>query len=320
MLDVISIGSAAQDVFVHIPQEYFAAKTCVFYPGSKIEIKDMDYFSGGGATNTSVAFSRMGLKAGILCALGDDKSASEILAELKREKVDARFIPRMKGMKTPYSVILTGFSRDRIILCYSATSGMLSKAKIGWKNLRAKWFHISSLHSKPALLGKILGHAKKTGARISFNPGSEELKLGVQGLKRIVGKAGILFLNNEEALKLTGSADVHRNLKKLLELAEIVVITEGKHGSHATNGTSIFSAGIFPVKMIDVTGAGDAFASGFASAIIKGRGIEDALVYGTANASSIVTALGTKNILLSEKGIKKFLSKHGKLKITKEKL
>ncbi|VVC00488.1 putative sugar kinase [uncultured archaeon] len=78
----------------------------------------------------------------------------------------------------------------------------------------------------------------------------------------------------------------------------------------------------YDVKVVDVTGAGDAFGSGFTAAIIKGKGIEEALRWGTANASSVVTMLGTKNILLTEKGIKEFIAAHHKAEneITEEKI
>jgi len=195
----------------------------------------------------------------------------------------------------------------------------INKAKTNFSKLKAKWFYISSLHSKPVLLKKIVAHAKSTGTRIAFNPGNEELSLGFEGLKKAVKKVEILLLNKEEALKLTGSGDIHRNLKKLSEIATIVVITDGNAGAHATNGVYAYSVGIFDVPRVDVTGAGDAFGSGFTAAIMKGKSIEEALLYGGANASSVIQSLGTKNILLTEKALQKFLKTH-KLAVKKQKL
>ena len=131
-----------------------------------------------------------------------------------------------------------------------------------------------------------------------------------EGLKKIFGHIEVLVLNNEEALKLTGSVDVHRNLRKLSEFAEFAAITEGRHGAHATNGKSIYFMKPFEVPVEDVTGSGDAFGSAFTAAIIKSLGAEQALVWGTANASSEVMRIGTKNDLLSQSGIKKFVKKY----------
>lgn len=317
MLDVVSVGSATEDVFVHVRAKLDGEKFCLI-PGSKIDIEKMETFTGGGATNTSVAFSRLGLKAGILSVVGNDEAAHIVEKNLNDEKVHSEFLVKTKG-NTQYSVILTGFGNDRIILYYSNHT-TLGKTKNNLDKINSKWFYISSLHEKPLFLKKIVAHAKKTKAKIAFNPGQQELELGVLGFKKLFGKMDVLLLNNEEALKLTGSADAHRNLKKLSGIAEFVVITSGKDGAFATDGKHAYFAQALNLKPLDVTGAGDAFGSGFVSGIIKEKGIEEALRRGTLNANSVIMYLGTKNILLTEKGMLEFEKKHGKVKIKKEKL
>ncbi|MBI4210083.1 MAG: carbohydrate kinase family protein [Candidatus Diapherotrites archaeon] len=309
-LDVLSIGSATEDVFVYLPDECMKRNTCVLYPGSKIEIEGMAYHTGGGATNTAVAFSRLGLKAGILCAVGDDESGAAVMAELGREKVDARKSLVMKGKNTAYSVILTARGKDRIVLCYSGATAMLNHAKIGPGSAGAEWIYVSSLHSEPALLRKISAHARTGDSKIVLNPGQAELALGIGALKRVFGRVSILLLNASEALRLTGSADIRRNLRRLTEIADIVAITEGSHGAHATDGKLAYFMKPFSVPIKDVTGAGDAFGSGFAAAIMKGHGVDEAIVWGTANASSVVMYMGTKNVLLTERALHKFVKKH----------
>ncbi len=310
MLDIISIGSATEDVFVYLPKGFMGTGKCVLVPGSKVDIEGMEYFTGGGATNTSVAFSRLGFRAGIICALGEDESADAILKELKSEKVDCGNAIKLKGRHTAYSVILTSAGKDRIILHYGKTTAMLGHAKISLEKMRAKWFYLSSLHSENSLLEKIAAHAKKIGSKIAFNPGQKELLLGLDGLKKIFGHIEVLVLNIEEALKFTGSVDVHRNLRKLSGFADFVAITEGKHGAHATDGKATYFMKPFEVPVSDVTGAGDAFGSAFSAAIMKGLGAEQALIWGTANASSEVMRIGTKSDLLTQGGIKKFVQKY----------
>ncbi len=310
MLDVISIGSATRDVFVYVPRKFFTADGCAFYPGSKIEVDDLRYSTGGGATNTAVGFARLGLRAAAACAIGDDDNGYHILKELRQENVDTRNVAQMKGKKTAFSVILTGFARDRVILNYSAATNMLHRSRIKWGSLSAKWFYISSLHGEKQLLSKIVWHAKKIRAKIAFNPGQRELALGLAGLIGMLGKIDVLILNNEEALRLTRHGDVARNLQQLQELANIVVITQGKDGAHASFGGQIYAVRPFDVPVADVTGAGDAFACGFVGALAKGEGIEQALRWGAANASSVVMYLGTKNILLTQTEIEKFIERH----------
>lgn len=309
-LDVISVGSATMDVFVYVPKKFFRSEECVFYPGTKIEVEDLRYSTGGGATNTCVGFARLGLRAGVACALGDDNSAAQILKELRREGVSVSSAVKIEGVKTAFSVILTGFGRDRIVLNYSAATNRLSKAHIKWSSLDAKWFYISSLHGQNELLSKIVWHAKKIRAKVAFNPGQRELALGMKGLTQMLGKIDVLLLNMEEALMLTRHADIHRNLRALQELADIVVITEGEEGAHAVSDDTTYSVKPFDVPVVDVTGAGDAFASGFVGALMKGKGAEEALAWGTAEASSVVMYLGTKNKLLTERELHGFIRKY----------
>jgi len=321
MFDVISIGSATEDVFIQVPKKFFGKGEFCFRPGIKVEIEKMDYFTGGGATNTSVGFSRLGLRAAAFCAVGNDESAKEVIAKLREEKVGTQFVARVRGKNTPYSVILTGFGRDRVVLNYSGATALLSSAKISWKNLKARWFYVSSLHSKPVLLKKIVAHAKRTGAKLAVNPGQRELEAGFHGLKKIFGKVEVLMVNSEEALKLTGSADIQRNLKKLSGIGGIVVITDGKHGAHASKDGYVYSIKSFDVEPLDATGAGDAFGSGFTGAVIKGKSIENALLWGTSNANSVIQYLGTKNKLLRDGGMKKFSRKYaGKRPVEKSRL
>ena len=127
-------------------------------------------------------------------------------------------------------------------------------------------------------------------------------------------------MNNSEALTLTGNADIERNLHLLSDIAKIAVITEGPHGVHVTDGSSIYFKKPLDVEVLDTTGAGDAFNSGFVGALILGKKIEGAIDWGTANSNSVIQYLGTKNILLDKAGIAKMLKKFKSNKTTKRKI
>lgn len=307
-MDVICFGSATMDTFVYISPKTLGQNIC-FYPGTKLEIKELKSFSGGGATNTSVGFSRMGLKTGIISFLGEDAEADEIIKELKKEKVITTGVFKDKKNRTARSVILTGFGRDRVILTYTKTLSLLSKKHVPWKKLDSKWFYISSLHSKPVLLKKITEFAFKKEIKIAFNPGSAEIKAGLKALLPVLKKTEILVLNSSEALELTHKANIQKNLFELNQYCKTVVITDGKNGSHAIRSGKTFYQKPFNVKVIDTTGAGDAFACAFVAAVINGKTIKHSLELATANASSVIQSLGTKNVLLSQKQAEKLVKK-----------
>lgn len=303
--DVTCFGSATRDVFVQIDAGFFKKNLC-FLPGSKISVLDMGFFSGGGATNTAVGFSRLGLKTGIVCSVGKDKDGQEIKKELEREKVGRANFFEEKQKRTSYSIILTGFGKDRVILNFAGATALLDEnKKIHWQKAKAKWFFVSSLHGKGKMLKKIFAQAKKNKTKIAFNPGQKEIEMGFNWLKKYLGQTEILCLNAKEALSLTGKTSIKKNLALLALHAKRVVITDGKHKAFAQSGRKIFSIKPPKTKTVDSSGAGDAFNAGFVSAIIKEKDFHTALLWGAKNACSVVKFLGTKNKLLTEKEISK---------------
>ena len=318
MLDVIAIGNATMDVFVHVHPRVFKGNIS-FVPGSKVDVEDVDFFTGGGASNVSVGLARLGLKAGVVAMLGNDPSSRVIVDEFRKEGVSTRLLGFSKKNRTAYSVILTGFGRDRVVLTYKGSTQELATGlpvKLG--RLRSKWIYVSSFHSSGESLKKIFLHAQKNKAKIAFNPGSLELRQGMEKFRKLADGIDVLLMNASEALSLTGSTDIERNLHVLSRIAKIVVITDGAHGVHATDGLDIYSKKPFPVDVLDTTGAGDAFNAGFVAALVHGKTIEDAIDWGMANSNSVIQYLGTKNILLTQQGMKKFLSKfHGNKTVKK---
>ena len=128
MFDVITFGSAVVDVFVDTDIAEKGKFMC--YPvGSKILLKNLKFDIGGGGTNTAVAFSRLGLKTGCICKIGNDNGGEEILKMLKREKV--KFLGRIeKGNVSGYSIILDSKQHNRTILTYKGINDKFKFFKV----------------------------------------------------------------------------------------------------------------------------------------------------------------------------------------------
>lgn len=98
--------------------------------------------------------------------------------------------------------------------------------------------------------------------------------------------------------------------------AKIVVITDGPNGSHATDGTTIWSMGVYPGPVIERTGAGDSYATAFTCARELGWSIPDAMRAGTANGWSVVQHIGPQKGLLNTAKMRAALKKFAKVKVT----
>lgn len=304
MYDVITVGSGTIDCFLDTGGRLFrsAKGDAVKVPfGSKILVDGLRMDTGGGGTNTAVSLSRLGMKVAWIGKIGMGANSERVLSQLKREKVDTGLVSREKGSRTGFSVILDAKGHERTILVFKGSNDGLRWSEVKKQKISAKWIYSSSMVGESfKTLERIFSLAKKKGIKIAFNPSSYQAKKGIRHLKNAIEKTSLLVMNNEEAYYLTKTRSIRKALEKLASHGpEIVVITEGKKGCHAYDGKKVYSVKPHNVKVVEATGAGDAFASAFLAGIIKKNDIGFALKLGVANAESVIQHHGAKNRLLT---------------------
>lgn len=308
MFDVITFGQATLDVFLRskefkiIRSHKFlsGAGLCEMY-GGKIELDDIFFTTGGGATNNAVSFERKGLRVAVVSKVGKDPAGESVKKDLEREAVNTTFIKESRKDRTGYSVVLSGPTGDRSILVYRGASATLSASEVPFKKLRARWFHISSLAGNLELLEAIINFAKKRQIKVSLNPGAKELGMVDDGLRPLLRDIDVLILNRFEASRLTQvSYNNRRGILKGLGLLTrgISVVTEGRKGAQVCDHKKDYFIGTHKVTVVDTVGAGDAFGSGFVAGLVKNYTIKNSLQLAAANASSVVTYIGAKKGLL----------------------
>ena len=152
--------------------------------------------------------------------------------------------------------------------------------------------------------------AKENNIRIAFNPSNYLAEKGYSYLKDILSRTNILILNKEEATLLGGELEIKDLIKNLMGFGpEIVVITDGKKGLYTIHKKYFLHVIANNVKIVETTGAGDAFASTLLAGIIKKKPIEYALRMGLLNAESVITKEGAKNGLLNYNALSKLVKK-----------
>jgi len=306
MHDIISIGSATKDVFL-ISKDFKLIKSSQFKTGvgecfsygSKVELGDIYFDTGGGATNSAYTFANLGLKPAVVSRVGKDIYGLEIMHTLADKKIDTSQLIADKHHKTAYSTILLMPGGDRTVLVYRGASGNFSEKDLNWKRLNAKWFYITSLAGNLKLLTKIFAFAKKKKIKICWNPGSEELNLGKAKLASLIKQAYVFNLNKEEAQKLTGQKEIKAIFRELNRLSPgYNIVTDGANGAYLSDGTLIYWAKAIGHKAINTTGAGDAFGSGFCAGMILKNDWDYGLRLGIVNSDGVIQKMGAKNGLL----------------------
>lgn len=308
--DVITFGSATQDIYVKSKkfislagEKFSTGKGICLALGSKMEVEDIFLSSGGGGTNAAATFAAQGLKVAFCGQVGKDYFGDLVLAEMERLKIDRKFVLRSEKKTTNTSVFLLYPGKDRTILVYRGASDDLSKKDFFPEEISARWFYLAPFSGKLAgLTEEIISRGKKLGAKIAWNPGYDQLKFSRQKLERILKKIDVLLLNQEEASRLTGISrkkekEIWQEINKIAG-EKIVIITKGSLGAVILSGESLYRVPAFPAKLIDSTGAGDAFGSGFVSGMIEKNDIIYAARIAVANSGKVIEKFGAKQGLL----------------------
>ena len=295
--DIVSFGSAVVDTFVHT--DVAEKRGFMNYKvGDKVLIKELKFDVGGAGTNTSVAFARLGLKSGCISELGNDDNGKRILNLLDKERV--RYLGKVvEGELSGYSVILDSKGGDRTILTYKGANDEITTSDI--RKFKTKWLYLSSLLGKSFETQEALAYRLKAkGAKIAFNPSSYQIKnLNLTKLLKLVD---VLILNKEEAEMLVKKSfpkekDTLRGLYGLTN--GIVVITDKNKLISCYDGKERYS--LVPhkdIKVVERTGAGDAFASGFVAGQVVGLSIDESLKLGLKESESVIQHFGAKNNLI----------------------
>lgn len=320
-LDVLSVGDVVTDAFIKLFDDKATTyvdehgmKTLAMEYGTKIPFDKAIVVEGvGNAANAAVSLTRLGLNCGFVTNVGEDKYGRGIIAALHDKKVDTRHIRVNPGKKTNYHYVLW-YKEERTILINH------EKYEYVWPNLRKneapKWIYFSSIAENALEYHDEMADwlDENPEVKLAFQPGTFQMKAGAERLSRIYKHSNILVLNKEEAA-LVGGGDInnmHDLFDKLHDLGpEVVCITDGPNGAYASSPEGRFFMPIYPdlAPPYERTGAGDAFASTFTAAVMRGKSLQEALMWGPINSMNVVQKAGAQEGLLTEQQLLEFLEK-----------
>ena len=354
---IFTIGGATFDIFVKAKDQAIMElstadkrdKWLCLKHGGKITIDEIVETFGGGATNTGIAFARMGFDTSFVGKIGAEYG-DKVIDNLKSNGVCTDFVKKTKRDRTAFSNIINTFDGDRTLLTYAGANRFFCAEDLPVEELeKADWIFLNHLTEKNSNIPKVILSILKKNPHIKFawNPGKEQITQGISKWRRLLERTEILFLNKEEAAlfartpyQLAGikkddpkhhvhisdnflppyADDVSEIMVKFFKCGTTkVVITDGKNGAQASDGIDIYFCPIYSHKRTDVLGGGDAFASGFTSAQILGKNLDTSLIYGTLNAHSVVNQFGAQAGLLDKSGIERLYKKQN-IHLTKSKL
>lgn len=265
-----------------------------FELGAKIPVNNLFENIGGNAANVAAGMKKLGTRSELYTFLGDDTTAKSIKEGILGEQLSDTFVFERPYEQSKTSFIMS-FGKNRTILSYHA-----DRTYEAYDLPETEWIFLTSMGkgSEP-IIDKVLDTVKsrKGATQLAFNPGSYFLKHQINLCKSILPNTDILFVNKEEAQKIlyTSEENIQKLINKLLTDLHCnqVVLTDGTNGAYSHDEDEIYHIESLPFTPVEVTGAGDAFASGFMSALIQNRDVEDCLRYGAVNAAKTIQKIGS---------------------------
>jgi sugar/nucleoside kinase (ribokinase family) len=261
-------------------------------------ITDHQIFFGGGAANIAAGIARLGGAASLVSAVGKDFSGSDY--ERWLESLGIRLdLFRIENDHTPTAFMFTDEGGDQVTFFEWGASRVFSHADPP----AVPFVHMAT--ADPVFNVRLAEKA----AFSSFDPGQDLYRYDAGQLRNILGRVSILFANQHEVEGMCRMLRMSR--EDLSNLVPMAIFTKGKEGSSLiVRGKREIDIPAIPVRMVDPTGAGDAFRAGFLTGYAKGLDPVVCTRIGTVTASFVVEAAGCQTNLPGWEAMRKRYQDH----------
>ena len=306
--DVLAIGAALIDIVALIDK----------FPGidQEVFVPKLELMGGGSAANFAVACARMGLKTGFVGKLGSDSFGERLLQEFKKDNVETEKIVFNKEIQTGICYAAVDKRGNRILYAFSGAANDLQPKDLDGEYLKAfQVIHLASLKNIDPLV-KAAELVQGTKTRVCLNPGSLIVDQGLKTCEKLLKLTQIFIGSQGEVKQLFQTDDLSEGLDRLLNYVEIAAITQGEKGSLIADKDFQTQLLAEKVKVVDTTGAGDAFSAGFIYGLLRFNFDHSKLdicgKLGNKAAASKIQAVGARGGLLTASAVSEILKQLNK--------
>jgi ribokinase len=263
---------------------------------------------GGSAANTIVGLARLGLNTGFVGKVADDREGQLLLDSFREENVDTKGIVVAKRGRSGVVMGFVDEEGERALYVAPGVNDTINLEEIKGNYVkRTKFLHLTSFvgnksfETQKKLVGQLPKHVK-----VSFDPGALYARKGLAALKPIVKRVFALFPNEAELKLLTGEGYKTGAEKLIDEGVRIVAVKLGMKGCFVTDGEENHIVESFKVEVVDTTGAGDAWNTGFLYGLLNGNSLRECGRIGNFVASRCVIRMGARTGLPRSADLQQF--------------
>lgn len=309
MFDLVGVGNLNTDTIVHV--DYSILEKAGLKKGDDsgkekyllIEELLQDHptqsMPGGCVANTIAGAQNLGLNCALSGIIGNDTAGRQYFKEIQKTGLAHKILIKEGKSANIYALITP--DKERTFADNLGVADKYTKEDLPYEFVTKDCIFYTSIFEMEGkgkqAIEDLIKHAKKTGAKTAFELGSYRAvnKNRDYLLDLLRKEIDIVFCNEQESLALTEmKMNTSDSLDYLGQLCEIAAVTLGEQGAMIKNKEKTYSIPGYPAKIVDTTGAGDAFRAGFFYGLIKTGDIEKAGKIGCYYASKVVECIGAR--------------------------
>ena len=287
--DVVGFGALNVDMLLKVDR----------LAGAEEESFIEDYIEacGGSAANAIVGLARLGCETGFIGKVANDREGKMQLDCFSMEGVDTNGIIHAQQGKSGSVLGLVDRKGARSLYINSGVNDTISpeEIKLDYAS-RTRFLHLTSFVGEKSLQTQIkMLNALPSDVKVSLDPGAIYARKGYSAIEPIIKKTYVLMPNSFELEQLTGEPDYCKGADFMIGIGvKVVAVKLGSKGCYVTDGRERLRIEPFNVRVVDTTGAGDAFCAGFLYGLIHSKSLFESGRLGNFVASRCVMQMGAR--------------------------
>jgi len=252
---------------------------------------------GGSAANTMVGLARLGCKVGFIGKVAGDRERKMLVDDFRREDVDTNGIIHAKHGRSGTVMGFVDKRGERALYVDPGVNDTIEFDEIDTKYaFQTRFLHLTSfIGEKSFKTQKKLVEALPKNVKLSLDPGELYAQKGMRVMEPLVNQTSVFMPSQGELQLLTGKDDYTKGAEVLLRKGVgIVAVKLGGKGCYVTDGKKSHLIEAFKVKVVDTTGAGDAFCAGFLYGLISRKSLYECGRIGNFVASRCIMKMGAR--------------------------
>ena len=308
-MKILGIGNAIVDVICKVDDSFINKNNLtkstmkLFFDEKEFKnlltnLKIEKTISGGSVANSIVGLSQLGDKVGFIGKVSDDNFGSKYEEGLEKENVEYFYSKKKEELPTGTCLILVTPDSERTMCTFLGTAGKINENDVSSEAIKRSEIiflegYLWDEGEPKKAFDKAINNANKVAMSLSDLFCVDRHK--PHFLNLVKNKLDITFANEQEITSLIEAKNFNEVIDFSKQLNKLVVVTRGEKGAVAINGEEIFECDVKKnLEIVDLTGAGDLFASGFLHGIINKMSIKECLIKGTELSSKIIQKIGAR--------------------------